>query len=76
MTPRDWWLTAGERLAIGSAVAAVFAVLVWLVNYALVQLVAPAHMKLPRISGIVAFGSVFIAAFAGALIFAIGKPFM
>jgi hypothetical protein len=76
MSPRDWWMTAAERLVIGAVVAAVFAVLVFLVNYSLVRWLAPARGKLPRISGVIAFATVLIAAIAGALSFAISKPFM
>ena len=76
LQPRDWWTGAAERLAIGFVVAAVFAVVVGMINSVAVRKWAPSHPRLPRISARLGFLVVFAAALLGAVQFGISKPVM
>lgn len=76
MQPRGWWVIAAERLTIGTIVAAVFAAVLFAGNRALIRRLWPNNYQFAIVTAAVGFFAVFAAVFAGALYFAIEKPFM
>jgi len=72
----DWWIVAGQRLLFTSVLSLIAAVFIWLINRSLFEWSRFGIERLPIISGIIAFVSLFISALGGAIYFAVWKPFI
>jgi hypothetical protein len=73
MVASDWWWIAGQRFLLCTAAAACLAALIFMINRLAMRAVP--GRRLPYVTAIVFFAIVVGASFAGALQFAITKPY-
>jgi hypothetical protein len=76
MNAADWWLVASKRLGICVIGAACFAAVVYLGTRLAVGRAGTKRNRAPVVNAAVVFVVVVVASLAGALQFAITKPYM
>lgn len=72
----DWWIEAGKRFVVVSVLSIVVSVFVWVVNKPFLTWSGFENERLPRITAVVALGSLCSAGLAGVITFAVTKPYM
>ena len=76
MQPMDWWIIAGQRVAMYAGVAVLLAGVVFVLNRWLFRRLSLTESRLPRLMAPLFFLLPFIASLIGAIQFGVTKPYM
>ena len=75
-TEVDWWIEAGKRMTVTTIGAALFSIVAYFVNRHALRWTGIIDERIPVFAAIGAFALLVGAAIAGAVTFAITRPFM